>query len=61
MVEEGLGTYLHRMPKSRYLKRKYLIKFPILMGYDKQVKEILVQHPENMKDQFLRNKSVKMI
>jgi uncharacterized protein YjhX (UPF0386 family) len=60
MVEEGLGTYLHRMPKSRYLKRKYLIKFPILMGYDKQVKEILVQHPENMKDQFLRNKSVKM-
>lgn len=60
MVEEGLGTYLHRMPKTRYLKRKYLIKFPILMGYDKQVKEILVQYPENMKDKFLRSKSVKM-
>lgn len=60
MIEEGMGTYLHRMPKSRYIKRKYFIKFPILMGYDNQVKEILVQYPENMKDRLLRSKSVKM-
>ena len=41
MVKEEIRVpILHRMPKSRYLKRKYLIKFPILMGYDKQVKEI---------------------
>jgi hypothetical protein len=59
MVEEGFSTYMHKMPLSRYLKRRYLIRFPILMGYDKQVKEVLVQHPERLKDPVLRRKAVK--
>lgn len=57
MIEEGSGTYLHKMPVLRYLKRKYLIKFPILMGHDPQVKEVLVQQPDKMRDPILRSKS----
>ncbi|MBD3582614.1 glycosyltransferase family 52 [Flavobacterium selenitireducens] len=56
MVEEGFQTYRHKMPVLRYLKRKYLIKFPILMGHDPQVKEVLVQHPEKLRDDVLRSK-----
>lgn len=59
MVEEGTGTYRHRMPFSRKLKRT-LMKYPLLMGYDKQVKEVLVQQPEKMQDPFLRAKSIKL-
>lgn len=57
MVEEGTGTYRHRMPFSRKLKRQ-LMNYPLLMGYDKQVKEVLVQKPEDMEDDLLRSKSV---
>ncbi|RZJ71193.1 glycosyltransferase family 52 [Flavobacterium sp.] len=60
MVEEGFQTYRHKMPVLRYLKRKYLIKFPILMGHDSQVKEVLVQHPEKLRDNVLRSKGKKL-
>ena len=60
MVEEGFQTYHHKMPILRYLKRKYLIKFPILMGHDPQVKEVLVQHPEKLRDDVLRSKGKKL-
>ena len=57
MIEEGLGTYLHKMPRSRQIKRR-LMGYPLLMGYDKQVVEILVQEPDKMQDEFLRSKTV---
>ncbi|MFD0963006.1 polysialyltransferase family glycosyltransferase [Pseudofulvibacter geojedonensis] len=59
MIEEGTGTYRHKMPFSRKLKRT-LMGYPLLMGYDKQVKEVLVQQPTDMQDPFLRAKSVKL-
>ena len=59
MIEEGTGTYKHKMPVSRKLKRK-LMSYPLLMGYDKQVKEVLVQKPQEMEDALLRDKSIKL-
>lgn len=57
MYEDGEGTYNQTIPFFRYLRRKYLIKFPILKGYDDQIKEIFVQEPHRLKDNFLKNKS----
>lgn len=59
MIEEGTGTYRHKMPFSRKMKRT-LMGYPLLMGYDKQVKEVLVQQPTDMQDPLLRAKSVKL-
>lgn len=60
MMEEGTGTYVQTLPFLRFLKRKYFMKFPLLMGYDKQVKEVVVQFPEQMKAKILRDKAVKL-
>lgn len=59
MIEEGTGTYKHKMPLSRKLKRT-LMNYPLLMGYDPQVKEVLVQEPEKIIDDLLREKGVKL-
>lgn len=59
MMEEGTGTYVQTLPVLQYVKRKYLMKYPLLMGYDKKVKEVLVQFPEDMKSTTLRKKAVK--
>ncbi|WP_299094543.1 polysialyltransferase family glycosyltransferase [Winogradskyella sp.] len=59
MLEEGIGTYTKKPRKFRRFKRK-VMGFPQLMGYDKQVKEILVQNPEKMIDTKLRSKSHKL-
>lgn len=59
MMEEGTGTYVQTLPVLQYIKRKYIMRYPLLMGYDKQVKEVLVQFPENMKSTTLRKKAVK--
>lgn len=59
MIEEGTGTYRHRMPFSRKLKRQ-MMNYPLLMGYDKQVIEVLVQEPDKMEDRLLREKSVEL-
>ena len=59
MIEEGIGTYTKKARHTRRLKRR-LMNFPQLMGYDKQVKEILVQEPEQMIDPLLRAKSLKL-
>jgi hypothetical protein len=58
MMEEGTGTYVETMPFSRYIKRKYFMNYPLLMGYDKQVKEVVVQFPNQMKSKTLRTKAV---
>ncbi|GAB4160752.1 MAG: glycosyltransferase family 52 [Winogradskyella sp.] len=59
MLEEGIGTYTKKARKTRRFKRK-VMGFPQLMGYDKQVEEILVQEPEKMIDAKLRSKSLKL-
>ncbi|WP_400080439.1 glycosyltransferase family 52 [Winogradskyella sp. R77965] len=59
MIEEGIGTYTKKPRHIRRLKRQ-LLGFPKLMGYDKQVKEILVQEPSKMVDPILRAKSLKL-
>ncbi|MFP4846536.1 glycosyltransferase family 52 [Winogradskyella sp. PE311] len=59
MIEEGIGTYTKKARRIRRFKRQ-LLGFPQLMGYDKQVEEILVQNPEKMIDATLRAKASKL-
>lgn len=60
MFEDGVGTYIERLKLQRLIMRKYVLRFPLLKGYDPQVKEVLVRYPEKMKDPYLAKKIRKL-
>ena len=60
MFEDGIGTYTERLKLPRLIMRKYVLRFPLLKGYDPQVKEVLVRYPEKMNDPYLLKKISKL-
>jgi len=60
MHEDGLAAYMKQISSLRIFLRKYILRFPILKGYDDQVKEFWVQQPNKMKDKILKPKLKKL-
>ncbi|WP_452220333.1 polysialyltransferase family glycosyltransferase [Lacinutrix salivirga] len=60
MFEDGVGTYTERLKLPRLIMRKYVLRFPLLKGYDPQVKEVLVRYPKKMNDPYLAKKIRKL-
>lgn len=56
MYEDGVGAYSQTLSFSRYFTRKYILRTPLLKGYDSEVKEIWVRFPEKMNDKILSKK-----
>ena len=54
--EDGLASYSKQISSVKVFIRKYVLRFPILKGYDDQVKEFWVQYPEKVEDKILRTK-----
>lgn len=48
MLEDGTRNYITTVSGFKYFKRKYLLQTFIGEGNDNEVKEIHVQHPENL-------------
>ncbi|NQY05440.1 MAG: hypothetical protein HRT68_04345 [Flavobacteriaceae bacterium] len=60
MMEEGTGTYVQTLSWSQRVLRKYLMNYPMLMGYDNNFSEVLVQFPDQIKSPILRKKAVEL-
>ncbi|WP_299123939.1 glycosyltransferase family 52 [uncultured Winogradskyella sp.] len=60
MHEDGLSAYERKLSKTRIFNRKYITRFPLLKGHDEQVKEFLVQYPEKVFDEVLKDKVKKL-
>ena len=60
MHEDGLSAYSRKLSYSRIFNRKYITRYPLLKGHDKQVKEFLVQYPEKIYDKVLKDKVKKL-
>lgn len=60
MHEDGLSAYHKKLSYTRIFNRKYITRYPLLKGHDKQVKEFLVQFPEKIYDKVLKDKVRKL-
>lgn len=59
IIEDGARNYIIRISNAKLLKRKYLLRTYIGDGFDKNVKEINLQFPEQL-DERLRHKGTRL-